>query len=449
MFNNKKNILIIAYFFPPPNSIAAIRTWKLVKYIKQHGYEPIVICGETNIDTGFETSDIEVHRIKCDILLEKYASVFKNKINSQKNKNNNNEMIHVHSSDAFNINVRQIIYLILKKIKRILSEIFEYPDAQSKWRKTVLPIASKIIDTKRIDLIYSSASPFTGHLIASDLSKIYGIPWVADYRDLWTLNHYISHLWIRLFLEKRLELRTLSSVSAVITVSEPAAEIQSKFLNRPVEVITNGFDPCDYNFYTEPYKNFTISYTGNIYSGKQDPSLLFSAVRKLIDNGKISSRNIRINFWGTDKIILDPIIKKYHLHEVVGIFERVSLEKSIIEQKKSTVLLLLSWNDLSQKGVYTGKVFEYLGANRPILAIPKNTGSVIDELLYKTRAGISCSSVEQLEDVLLNWYDTFYSTDTLPYTGMEEEIQKYNRVNQARQFAMLFDSVIFHHNQKE
>lgn len=437
---NKIKILLIAYFYPPISTIGSMRTWKLVKYIRLFGYEPIVICGETDEQLWEqELPDVEVHRTKCDFLFEKVSLKIKKKVNSDES------LTTFNSTKDANFQLKKYIlrdlYWMLQRTKHFLSEIFEYPDIYYKWRKKVLPIASKIIESNSIALIYSSSSPVTDHLIASDLSRKFDIPWIADYRDLWTNNHYDSVTSLRQYFEKKLELRTLSWASSIVTVSEPAGKIQSVFLNKPVHVITNGFDPEDYDFNVQPYEIFTIIYTGIIYSGKRDPSMLFSAVKKLIGMEKISKNKIRIKFFGAEKLQLENLLKQYDIGEVVEIYDRIPLQQAIIEQKRATVLLLLMWNHLTEKGVYTGKIFEYLGAKKPILAIPTIIGSVVGELLDKTQAGISCSSVEEVEDVLLNWYQKFYSAGKLPYEGIDQEIEKYSRKNQAKQFASLFDSL--------
>lgn len=438
--NDKIKILVIAYFYPPISTIGSIRTWKLVKYIKMFGYEPIVICGET--DEQFwkqELPHVEVHRIKCDILFEKFSKKINKKVKSD------GSLTKLSSSNDVNFLLKVYIlrycYFILKRIKPFLNEIFEYPDSIFKWRKKVLPIASKIIELNSIALIYSSSGPVTDHLIANDLSRKFGISWVADYRDLWTKNHYIAHTSLRKYFEEKLELRTLSGASSIVTVSGPAAKIQSDFLNKPVQVITNGFDPEDYDFNVQPYEIFTIIYTGVIYFGKRDPIMLFEAVKNLIERRSFLKNKIRIKFFGADKLILEKILKKYDIDEVVEIYDRIPLNQAIIEQKRASALLLLMYNHMDEKGVYTGKIFEYLGAKRPILVIPTMNGSVVDDLLEKTRAGVSCSSVEEIEDVLLNWYERFYSAGNLPYEGIDQEIEKYSRMNQAKQFAKLFDSL--------
>jgi len=94
-----------------------------------------------------------------------------------------------------------------------------------------------------------------------------------------------------------------------------------------------------------------------------------------------------------------------------------------------------------EKGIYTGKVFEYLGARRPILVIPRTEG-VLDELMEETGAGVAASSEEELIMLLAKWYDEFLTTGSLKYRGKEEAISKYTREQQARKLAQVFDRVL-------
>ena len=444
---SQKQILVIAYFYPPIPEIGSIRTWKLVKYIRAHGFEPIVICGETyDANWTYELPDVQVYRIKCHFLFSEITNKFKKALCKNNKVSSDDITGNISRLSSIFLRVKlitlKLIYIVSKYIYNVLYEILASPDMYFKWHKQVLLIAQEIIENHNISLIYSSSGPSTDLIIASDLSKKYGIPWIADYRDLWTKNHYESHSFFRAYFDRKLEFKTLQSASAVVAASEPAATIQSEFLKKLVTVITNGYDPDDYFYYTQSSNVFTISYTGIIYSGKQDPSMLFAAVDKLIKTNKICRDKIRIKFYGSERSTLNDFLAQYDLDKVVEIYDRIPLKQSIIEQKKSTLLLLLMWSDISEKGVYTGKVFEYLGARRPILAIPANEGSVVDVLLRQTNAGVSFADLSKLETFILDCYDTFYKTGQLPYYGIDDEIIKYSRTNQAKQFADIFVSVL-------
>jgi hypothetical protein len=104
------------------------------------------------------------------------------------------------------------------------------------------------------------------------------------------------------------------------------------------------------------------------------------------------------------------------------------------------VLLLLNWVSTEEKGVYTGKVFEYLGAKRPILAIPR-LGGVVDELLKETGAGVSVGTKDEVVRVIRSWYAGFMNSGGVPYKGKGTVISKYTRAAQTEKLARIFEEL--------
>jgi hypothetical protein len=112
-------------------------------------------------------------------------------------------------------------------------------------------------------------------------------------------------------------------------------------------------------------------YTGAVYSGKRDPSPLFEALEQNEDIRK----SIHVDFYGNDLGYIDFLVKKYNLFDCVHINGSVSREAALKYQQEASVLLLLTWDNPKEKGVLTGKLFEYIGSSKPILLI----GALKDE----------------------------------------------------------------------
>ena len=104
-------------------------------------------------------------------------------------------------------------------------------------------------------------------------------------------------------------------------------------------------------------------------------------------------------------------------------------------------MLLLNWNDPNEKGVYTGKVFEYLSAKRPILAVGGYGDGVIEELLEKTQAGDSFYESTGIKDFITEYYSEFKSNSRVPYKGIQEEIDKFSHIGMAEKFSKVFEDV--------
>jgi hypothetical protein len=227
----------------------------------------------------------------------------------------------------------------------------------------------------------------------------------------------------------------------LVTVSEPAAKQLEALHSKKVVVIHNGFDEDDYLDKVPLTAKFTITYTGNIYAGKQDPGPLFKAIAELEGEGKISPNDFEVRFFGGSTLTsLLPAIGHYHLEPMVKIYGLVPFRESIRKQKESTALLYLGWNDPREKGFYTAKVFEYLGARRPILSIgPK--GDVVDELLKETGAGLVVSEVTEIKALLYQWMAEFReSGDILAYFKPDSAaISRYTRKQETAKLALLLE----------
>jgi len=322
-----------------------------------------------------------------------------------------------------------------------LKEFLAYPDEAIGWKPYALEAARKILREENISLIFSTSSPSTSHLITRELQRETGLPWVADFRDLWTQNHYAYHTPPRRWVETKLERKTLKDASVLITVSQPLAEKLGRLHGKTVKIITNGFDEDDYSAPLPPLTPyFSLTYTGSIYAGKRDPSPLFAAAKELLDQGVIAPERFQIRFYGPegDRALVLKLADHHRVRDLVSHEGRIPYREAILRQRESTVLLLLSWNSPEEKGAYTGKVFEYLGARRPILAVPRNDG-VIDELMRETRAGVVAGTKEEITKILKDWYSQFRQRGSLRYYADETTVQQYTRRNQAKKLADLFD----------
>jgi glycosyltransferase involved in cell wall biosynthesis len=281
------------------------------------------------------------------------------------------------------------------------------------------------------------------NLVASRLASEFNIPWIADFRDLWTQNHYYPYSGIRKFFDRRLELKTLSNASILTTVSQPLAEnLQKLHKNKKVIAIPNGFDPEQTNPGIPLSTKFSITYTGYLYQGRRDPELLFKIIRYLINGNFIDPNSLEINFFGYDEGWLIHDVKKYGLDNYVKIHGIIPREQSIQKQRESQILLLLTWNDPEEKGVYTGKLFDYLAARRPILSLGFTDGGVVKELLDQTRVGVHCSNEVELREYLLEAYREYKELGAVQYRGIKEEVMKYSQVEMAKSFSEVLESII-------
>jgi glycosyltransferase involved in cell wall biosynthesis len=338
---------------------------------------------------------------------------------------------------------------IIERFAFIAYDIIAYPDEQIGWYDYAVMEGEKILQTKQIDAILSSSRPVTCHLIAKAFAEKYHIPWVADLRDLWSQNYYSSYSHIKKYFEKKLEIRTLKHASAITTVSQPLVKkLEALHKNKQIFAIKNGFDPELVNPENNKIdQNFTIVYTGNIYKGKQDPAQLFAVIHELCDKDFIKRDDIKIHFFGYPKLEssenwLQEEIAKYNLQDLVILHGIVSRETAILKQRKAQILLLLKWNDPDERGVYTGKLFEYLAACRPIISSGYTEGGVVKELLVQTQAGIDAGNYDELEDAIIRAYQEYMKFGKVQYHGIHAEVMMYSHKEMARNFGRVLDKMV-------
>ena len=450
-----KKVILIAFYFNQVNEIASKRLRALAKYLPQFGWEPIVIVP----DLGFipkENDDLD-----CRIIYTEYEDMFShfsNKFKKSKSIDSNNSNFNDFndSKESIEFNDEKLkdsssfSNPIASKAISIAGEIFAYPDGMKYWHESAFKEASNIMDEEEIDAIISSSWPITCHIIAKDLKEYQDIPWIADLRDLWNLNPYVSHTFIRNYFEKRLELKTFENADALTTTTDLAAETLSTLhpMSKIVPILS-GYDKDDFKFLEDLIskkddfstgfsEKLKFIYAGSLYGGKRDPSYLFEAIRQLEDENKLDSSKISIEFYG-DSTDLEEIAKRYGLLDILHIGGKIAHEEVLKKQLDSDVLLLISWDNEKEKMFIPGKIYEYFALKKPVLSIGYKDGSLKD-LIEETKVGYHVSNLESTKVALLDIYNEFIEKGTVELRS-DINIEDYSMENMAKKFADLLNEL--------
>ncbi|MFH0796818.1 MAG: hypothetical protein V2A65_07150 [Candidatus Omnitrophota bacterium] len=421
----RKKVLIITYFFPPKRDVGSLRARGLAKYLPETGWEPVVLTPllPANPEPSFRVIEtVPPLRERMRIWRRGDAGL---KARLQECQHNERVAKPVPG----------------KSLGSYFRETVPFPDSKVGWKIFALTAGRAIIKQEKPLAMVSISGPVTCHLVASQLKKEYPfLFWTADFRDLWTLDPYYRHQGIRRYFEAGLEKKTLANADALITVSNPLAQRLEDFHHRQSFGIPNGFDPDEFvEGERELQPDFTITYTGSTYAGKRNPEPLFVALKELFSQGKIGPNEVKVNFYGPPAKGLESLILDYGLKGVVSQQGRVLREEALKCQRTSQILLLLNRDDPKEEGVYTAKVFEYLAAGRPILAIG-GYGGVVKEMLSETGAGVHCPDKETVKNRVWEWYQEWKKTGRVIYQGRREVIMKYSQRTMAQKFARILDS---------
>lgn len=379
MSSEKPKLLLISFWYPPFQAVASNRTAALSKYMQKLGWEVHVV---TATDSPYlfdglryphsQVADEKILRIGGFSISAGLRKLSGNKL---KGKGTARAAGPVQKTSRF----KPFLY-------KCFDNLLCYPDESWPWflkaRRKVLDYARDI----KPDLIISSSFPVTTHLLASRVAGRLGIPWIADYRDLWSLNHSRLYFFWMKSLHRSMEKKCLRNASACVTVSDPLKSQLEEFSGVKTRVIENGYDEDDYS-QRPPLNSETflkIIYTGMAYPGSQDIEPLFQAIHELEQENAIELGNVKLLFYGSNFDYIGSCAAKWHVEWAVSFEGQVPRQEIIQHQMAADILLFLKFN--TGKGILTGKLFEYIGAGRPILAIGDPEDSV-DRILKDTGLG--------------------------------------------------------------
>ncbi len=384
-------ILIISYFFPPFNCIGSIRIGKTAKYLMRLGNDVrIVTCKQQMLP---ENLPVEIPE---DRII--YTSWF-NLNRPLQLVLNKKEIVNTGYSVP-----RSPFGNLLKILGQFYKTSINFPDAQAGWIPFAYTNATKLIKEWRPDLIFSSGLPISSLLAAALVSHRQHVPWIAELRDLWVGNPYRFMPGWRRLLEQRLEKKIFSRVWGLVTVSEPlASELHQKY-SLPVSVITNGFDEDDFMQVSRApseTSSLAIAYTGMVYEGRQHPEPLFKALKKLKEKFGI---NINVNFYGRYLQLIEELAKSHGIEDLISVHGPIPYREAISIQAGSDILLLFLGYGEAERGVFTGKFFEYLRTTRPILAIG-SSNNVAAHVITSRNAGFVSDNPDAIMHQLLKWHE--------------------------------------------
>ncbi|MCG6568068.1 glycosyltransferase [Tessaracoccus sp. ZS01] len=257
-----------------------------------------------------------------------------------------------------------------KWISRLAHELLSFPDQEGGWIPFAYLEGGRILADEKIDVILASGPSFASHLIASALARRYSVPWVADYRDLWTTGDYYAFSSLRRRIDSRVERRILAGASATTAIGDTMARHLTERFSISSTVVRNGADDVTLRPLGQrvPLSSARVNllYVGNnFYGGRRSPLLLFRAARAL----SLTPSEIRFHFLGSDPDLLATIIDAEGVRQLVQFHDPVGHDESLEIQGCADMLILLLWDDPREAGTLPAKLFEYAAARRPVVLV--------------------------------------------------------------------------------
>lgn len=434
-----KHICIISHHFPPTNFMGSWRQFYRAKYLDEMGYKvSIITLHEKNILVDKNKSSfINKEKLfsKTDLIRVPY---------------NNYAGFNLIQKLIFKINSEKII------IKKILAQIsFLILPMNHKYRMRLFPSEISNHLESSPDYIIASGDPWNIHQQGRELANFYNTKYIAEYRDPWNyydnsyqikgFNTFNKNFWsqIKSKISLKREQKINKNANGIISVSKSWTKNASVVTGViKSKTITNGFEPREFELIKPvKYDKFTLSYTGHIYPF-QEIDLFINGLNLFIDNNPKSKKNIQVLFFGSlsghgfEKRLTQ--IKSLDRYGLIKCTKRSSKKESIKVQKSSNMLLYFT--HLETKGVYSGKIFEYLGANKPIMISPGDN-DILDELINQTQSGKSCSSTEEVSSFIENLYFNWENRGKKYYTPKRSIIESYSYKNKTKELISFLNSL--------
>ncbi|UCH78678.1 MAG: glycosyltransferase [Candidatus Coatesbacteria bacterium] len=410
-----RDVLFLSYFFPPLGGGAVLRAVKFVKYLPAFGWRPLVVAaaGGYHVRDASLEAEIPPQVVRSGVAPPGGSGL-------------------AGTPGGFLARVR-------RRLSRERRRLLCFPDVYTWFARPAYEEARRLLAEHEVEVIFSTAPPYTSHLLASRLAAETGLPLVLDYRDAWTdnpLDAYPTplHRW----RTPRAEARVLSEAAAVTAVTAGMAEQYGRRVPAgcPVIFLPNGYDEADFVSPAPPAAGpFVVAYSGQLYAGRR-PGTFFEAAARFVKRRNLGPGDFLVRLVGP----IGPGVARRAAAaglpvEATGLVEH---GEAVRAMREADVNLLLIGSRPGAEATLTGKIFEYLRAGRPILALVPPPGEAA-ALIREFEAGVVVppDDVDGAERALEELYERRGAAAAPPPPGLE----RYERRRLAAELAAAFEEV--------
>ncbi|MCB9850119.1 MAG: glycosyltransferase [Phycisphaerales bacterium] len=437
--SRQRRVLMISCAFPPTGGPGVQRSAKFAKYLPQHGWTPIVCAADHMPDLPYDTSllsdlsdKLAVHRIQ---LFDPRSR------------------LRAYQTRSGKLTAK-LAWWSERLLTRALANAI--PDHMLIWALRSYRVCRRIIEDgdntgQPINAIYSSYSPASNHLLGYWLRCVTGLPWIADFRDLWTDDYCYPHAgrW-RKRIDRALEQRFLESADAVIGVTDGQRDVLRAHLPHSPEkftTITNGADLADFANVNSgvarrklhgPESNFVLTFTGWFLSDRVSEGLI-NGIARFGQWTKSQQQRFILRIVGA---VSDSMVRRFRdagvTVDTVGYLPHA---EAVEHMAAADALLLLVPEGRNAATLIPGKLFEYLASQRHILLVAppgeSDAANVLAACRTGTRAEHNTDSVfAALQKLWQQWQEG------RPLTGCDpEHLEPFTRQQLAGQLADVLSKV--------
>ncbi len=416
-----KKVLIISYFFPPGNFPGSFRVKSWADNLSNFGYYPIIVTRHWDEFANDYTAIIKKEGIekqvteKFTVYRLPYRGSFRDKL------------IHKFGKRAEFVGKLLSFFQIAFQSYTLkldpFSGLYEY--------------SRKIIaENPDISFVITSGRPFIQFKYCWLLKREFpGISWVGDYRDAWNSSLTVkksANRWVQHLFERKLEKKWTRNAAILTTVSNGLSEEISAYLAKPVSVIFNGFEPDEYKINpinsNSAARKVELLYSGSLYPWQP----YFEFLKAYKEVSKKFENKLVLKFLGTKPTKeLTFFVKENPGLEIEIIPKRTRVD-AISLLKNADLLVLIGYS--GRKGILSSKIFEYLGANKPIFYCATDDKE-LEYIIRAANVGIIAEGYTQIVEKLEELIKEKIRGGQVKFEPNEIQIAKYTRLNQTRRLA--------------
>lgn len=416
-----RSVLLLAYHYPPLGGVAVMRVLRFSRYLHETGWRPIVVCVEGG--PRHEPRDLSLlEEIPSEVLVERVPCFEPD-----------------NYADTWEVPQEKVVRNLFKLFDKAL-----FPDDRAFWVRPVVRKVQELVRLHRPSLIWATAQPWSTLVAGMRCKEATGLPLVLDFRDDWTTSNADFRRTHRLAKEQALEQRVLASADAVVSVTPQIVEALRA--RRPTHLpaerffyIPNGFDPEHFQNQVEPSSTFTILHAGGLYD-KRPVRPLLEALSTWFAQHPERQKSVRVVLAGryTPEVASDITTSGLsETIELAGFLDHVKVRQLMMQ---SSVNLLMIEQVASAAWLFTGKVFEYLGARRPILMLGPDP-SPLATLVKESGLGQvgSYQTPEVTAEILEQLFQNKEQSHNLKETA---KVDTYDARRQCQELAKVFEEVL-------
>lgn len=450
----QKKILLICNYFAPDNTIAAVRTSKLAKYLTKSGYKVQVIAEKKNLEIEDEilirdTEGIKVYYAYPSDLYKRFYKWYSEMIQPYKKKRFDN----LENRYRINPKTGNVEFYTFETAYPILGSM-DYIVGLLKQYDLFSDIKNFLKRCQGFDYVITSYGDAFALFAGWHYHKYHKeIPWIFDIRDaVYRYKFTPSYVgWIAKIFEKQI----WSNADCILGVSKGICKRVPLKYRKKVHCLTNGYDVSDrYALSTKRLDTpkLVFTYTGSMYGGLVNLSVFFKCIMDAVNRGEIDENMIAFHFAGNASAyeIFKCQAQKYGLGKNCVAHGKLSHKESLQLQQQSDVLLVASHDYKDNEGGYiTGKALEYMAANKPIVAVIMGDieHSELADIIRKADLGIAYEEAhkerdyDKLYDYICRLYKEFVQTEQIKHNPDKKELRKYDYRNLCKRLIKIMNQI--------